>query len=253
MFINPSRARRRKRRNAPKPWASLYAKKYGSLSKRKKAKRKSRKAKRKHAIPAGMKRVSHAAFAKKLKARKPKSSNPKHVILSRKDLNTMLLNRNPRRRRRGKRHNPRRRRNAGIAPFIQANPRRRSLARRRKNPSFAIPSVNTIMRKSITYSGGAALGVGMNLFALNKIDNHWLRNGARILTACIGAPMLGGELGAAASGALFAPLVSEIAVFFKIPGIATEADLEADLQDLLDDMSSRSDASRGFQVDADLW
>lgn len=252
MFVNPSRSKRRKRRkarNAPRPWASLYARKYGSLAKRKKHKRKSRKSKPhgKH----GMKVLKYSDVAKALKARSRK--NPKHVTLSRKDLNKMLLNRNPRRRRAKRSHRRSKRRNAGITPFIQANPRRRSLSRRRRSSNPSFPSMQTMWRKSLTYGGGAAVGEIANMFVLNKIENHWLRSGARVLTACMAAPMLGGDLGAAAGGVIFSPIVKELAIFFKIPGIATEADLEADLQDLLNDMSSSPDASRGLQVDADLW
>ncbi len=245
MFINPSRSKRRKRRkqrNAPKPWANLYAKKYGSLTKRKKNKRKS---KHRPSSKHGMKVLKYSDVAKALKSRS--KSNPKYLTVSRKDLNHMLLNRNPRRRR----HRSKRR-NAGITPFIKANPHRRSLARRRSsNPSF--PSMQTMYRKSLTYGGGALIGEAVNMFALNKIPNNWMRNGARVIVACMAAPMLGGELGAAAGGVMFSPLVKELAIILKLPGIATEADLEADLQDLLNDMSSSPDASNGMQVDADLW
>jgi hypothetical protein len=102
----------------------------------------------------------------------------------------------------------------------------------------------------MTYGGGAAIGTAANIFALNKISNHWLRNGARVLVGCMGAPMLGGSLGAAAAGALFAPLVTELAVALKLP-VASEAMLEADLQDLLDDMDEGDES--GVPMEADLW
>ncbi len=238
IFVNParSRARRKRRKNAPRPWASLYAKKYGALSKRKKRKSR-RKPKASH------NKAARKRHSKKTLKRTRKAGNP--------------MARHRRSHRRSRRRS--RRRNAGITPFIQnpmarySNPRR-GLRRRRKNPGLSLPSLtlNGIVKKSLTYGGGAAIGTFTNIFALNKISNHWLRNGARILVGCAGAPMLGGSLGAAAAGALFAPLVTELAVALKLPGIATEADLEADLQDLLDDMDEGEESGVPMN-EADLW
>lgn len=227
MFVNPSR---RRTRNAPKPWAKLYAAKYYSLTK----KRKKRKA-------SSRKRKPSSSHKKTLK-RSHKKKNPRLTLnVSKKELKNMLSRRGSKKRR-ARRSRRSRRRNAGITPFVQnpmlrVNPRH-SITRRRKrrNPmSLSFPSINTIMHKSLTYGGGAAIGTATNIFALNKIKNPWFRNGARVLVGCMGAPMLGGSLGAAAAGALFAPLVTELAVALHLP-VATEADLEADLQDLLDDM-----------------
>jgi len=181
-------------------------------------------------------------------------NNPRTVTLSMKDMKSMLSNRrNPRHR--ARRRGRARRRNAGITPFISANPymfanprRRHALRRRRRNPGLAMPSLslNRVLSKTMTYGGGAAIGTAANIFALNKIGNHYLRNGARILTACVGAPMLKGELGAAAAGALLSPMVIELASFLKLP-VATDADL----QDLLDEIDGSGDGDSG--VEADLF
>jgi len=233
ILVNPSRRRHRKRRkNAPKPWAKLYSNNYyAGLTKQVRPKRKRRGASR----PKNAKLMSYKDVAKALKNRPTSKGNP-HM------------------KRRRRRHN------AGITPFIMSNPMsrfsnpRHSLTRRkRRNPSLSIPSLSLtrIVKKSITYGSGAAIGTGSNIFVLNKIVNPWLRNGARVLVGCMGAPMLGGELGAAAAGALFAPLVTDLAVMLNLPGIATEADLEADLQDLLDDMDEGEPS--GVSMEADLW
>ena len=144
-----------------------------------------------------------------------------------------------------KRRIRRRRRNAGIAPFVSSrksnplilqNPRRRR--RRRSNPSM---NVKTFINKTLTYSGGAAVGAGLNILALRRIENDWLRNGARIVAAVASGMFLKGEMGAAAAGATLYPLFAEVALMTNlVPATqATEADLHelaADLEAALDDI-----------------
>lgn len=141
------------------------------------------------------------------------------------------------------------RRNAGITPFIQANPmimdNPRRKRRRRRNPGLgglATLSVNGIVKKSITFGGGAAVGAGLNILALRRVQNMYLRNGLRIAAAVVGAAMMPGEFGAAYAGSTLYPLMAELALMTKLVApAATEADLmevAADLEDALDDMDS---------------
>lgn len=137
----------------------------------------------------------------------------------------------------------RRRRNAGVAPFlaqsnplILENPRRRR--RHRRNPDF---SIKGMFDKVITTGGGAAIGAAANILALNKIENVWARNGAR-LAAAVGASILipSSGMGAAAGGALLYPLMQEIAMNFLTPADAggTEEGIDhlaADLEAMLED------------------
>ena len=146
---------------------------------------------------------------------------------------------NPRRRRRRSR-----RRNAGIAPFvanplIMGNPRRR---RRRSNPLAGL-NFNNLLTKTMTFGGGAAISVAANAFILNRVDNVWARNGARIAGAVIGGNMLKGELGAAFAGAMYYPVVQELAAHILGKGTVTgtEADMDvlaADLEDIMDELDS---------------
>lgn len=146
----------------------------------------------------------------------------------------------PKRRRRR-----RTRRNAGITPFVASNrsnplilqnPRRRR--RRRRNPTM---NLKTFIDKTLTYSGGAAVGAGLNILALRRIENDWVRNGARIAAAVASGMFLKGEMGAAAAGATLYPLFAEVALMTNlVPGAEpTEADLHelaADLGAALDDI-----------------
>lgn len=251
MFVNPA-----SRRNAPMPWASLYRRAHPKSPAAMAAKHKGKKTLKRSKKSKPSAKHARRRVAKKHRTKTGKLPNPRTVTLSLKDMKSMLSNRrNPKyRARKSSRRGRARRRNAGITPFIQANPyafsnpRGRLTRRRRRNPGLALPrlSLNRVLSKTMTYGGGAALGTVANIFALNKIGNHYLRNGARILTACVGAPMLNGELGAAAAGALLSPMVIELASFLKLP-VATDADL----QDLLDEIDGGSDET--MQVDADLF
>jgi hypothetical protein len=159
---------------------------------------------------------------------------------------------NPRRRRRAS-YGIRRRRNAGIAPFIQRNPlilenagRRR---RRHRNPSLGnIFNFKSVGMKILNYGGGSAIGAAANIFGINKIDNVWFRNGLRVIASILAPNLIRGDMGTAMSGALLYPLWQEVALRFLAPAdagtdttTATEAELDAlsaDLQDVLDEIAS---------------
>ena len=173
---------------------------------------------------------------KKKKRRKPKAARRRTITVTRtkKGLRTRV------------------RRNAGITPFIQANPmimdnpRRRR--RRRRNPGLgglATLSVNSVMKNTVTFGGGAAVGAGVNILALRRIENKWMRNGARIAAAVVGAAMMPGQFGAAYAGSTLYPLMAELALMTNLVApAATEADLmevAADLEDVLDDMDDDDD------------
>lgn len=151
---------------------------------------------------------------------------------------------NPRRRRRSyAKRRPatrrRRRRNAGITsftrqgnqnPLILSNPRRR----RRRNPARL--NMKTIFNKTLVFGGGAAMGYGVNQFALSNIENDWMRRAAQAVTAVAGSMMLRGELGAAFAGATLYPLIADVAMYTGLVAVPTEADLDelsADLEDAL--------------------
>lgn len=159
---------------------------------------------------------------------------------------------NPRRKKRGKKRSKRRgrarsrRRNAGIVPFvsnplIMSNPPRRK-RRRRSNPLAGL-NIKNLLGKGLTYGGGAAIAVGANTLLLNSISNFWVRNGARFGGAIASTMFMKGELGAATAGAMFYPLMQEVAAKFLGTGATgTEADLEglaADLEDVMDDLDER--------------
>jgi hypothetical protein len=144
-----------------------------------------------------------------------------------------------------KRRRRTRRRNAGVTaftgnsrnnPLILQNPRRRR--RRRKNPQM---NLKTFINKTLTYSGGAAVGAGLNILALRRIENDWARNGARLAAAVASGMFLKGEMGAAAAGATLYPLFAELALMTNLVPASepTEADLHelaADLEAALDDI-----------------
>jgi len=167
---------------------------------------------------------------------------------------------NPKRRRRSYR---RRRHNAGIVPFIQKNPRRRSRRyanplilenprrRRRRNAgSMSLSSalnLRNVGAKLLAFGGGSAIGTAANIFAINKLDNVWLRNGVRLAVAVIAPNVIKGDMGAAISGSILYPLWQEVAMRFLAPAAAggadaaTEADLDAlqaDLEDVLDEIAT---------------
>lgn len=174
--------------------------------------------------------------ARRRSRKRRKASNPR-----RRRRNAMILAPNPRRRR-----YRRRRRNAGIAPFVRnplimSNPPHRR--RRRKRNPLGHLDFKTILSKSMTYAGGAAISVGANALLLNRVDNVWARNGARLLAGVVGGAMLGGDLGASTAGAFFYPLVQELAahVLGKTTVTGTEADMDvlaADLEDIMDELDS---------------
>lgn len=155
---------------------------------------------------------------------------------------------NPRKRGKKSRKKARRsrRRNAGITsfvsnPLILSNPRRKAIRRRARNPLAGL-NLKSLLGKGLTYGGGAAVAVGANTLFLNSVSNFYARNGARFAGAVAATMLLKGELGAAAAGGMFYPLMQEVAA--KFLGGATgvsgmEADLEglaADLEDVMDDM-----------------
>ncbi len=150
------------------------------------------------------------------------------------------------------------RRNAGIAPFVQRNPlilenpRRRR--RSRRNPlSLSGLNLNKFISKAVTYGSGSVIGAAVNILALRKIENDYMRNGARVLAAVMAGAFMPGDMGAAAAGATLYPLFAELALAFKLVEgpMATSADLSdlaADLQDLVDETED-DDSDYGDDVD----
>ena len=168
----------------------------------------------------------------------------------RKKKNSAVRVANPRMRKR--RSTRRRRRNAGIRPFVaQSNPlilqNPRRSRRRRRNPA---PNFKTFFNKSLVYSGGAAIGAGANILALRHIENDWMRNGARLVSALAAGHFLKGDMGAAASGALLYPMFAELALMANLTGgssngngnaLPTGVDLNelaADLEAALDEVNA---------------
>jgi hypothetical protein len=167
---------------------------------------------------------------------------------------------NPKRRRRS--YHRRRRSNAGIVPFIQKNPRRRYYRRRnplilenprrrrRRNAGGGLTSalnLKNVGAKLLAFGGGSAIGTAANIFAINKLDNVWLRNGVRLAVAVIAPNVIKGDMGAAISGSILYPMWQEVAMRFLAPAAAggadtaTEADLDAlqaDLEDVLDEIAT---------------
>jgi hypothetical protein len=138
--------------------------------------------------------------------------------------------------------------------MILSNPRRR---RRRRNPSAALLSdLGFIL-------GGAVGGAALNRLAFGALENFYVRNGARIVSAGLLA-YLGGRnnFTAAAAGATLAPLVPELEVMLSAPAAAKKnprelaaelsALLEADLGD--DEVSDDelSDDEMSDELEADL-
>lgn len=165
---------------------------------------------------------------------------------------------NPRRRRRNALrtfYNPRsRRRNAGIAPFIQRNPLilENPRRRRRSNPGGlgGLFNFKSVGAKLLNYGGGSAIGTAANIFAINKIENVWMRNGLRVVAAILAPNLIKGDMGTAMAGSLLYPMWQEVALRFLTPAsdtssttttTATEAELDAlsaDLSDVLDEIAS---------------
>lgn len=126
-----------------------------------------------------------------------------------------------RRRRAAPRRRTRRRRrsNAGITRFtvnpqMARRPQRRRYTRRRasSNPGTQLTARNVINR-TMYLGAGSAIGTGANILALNKIENVWARNGARIGAAVLGGMLLKGVpsiVSASASGALLYPMWQEV-------------------------------------------
>jgi hypothetical protein len=181
----------------------------------------------------------------------------KNVHRTKRKASKMVINPRRRKSRKARRRN--------IAPFVRSlnnplilrNPgsiRRR----RRRNPDGMKLDMKSILDKSLSYGGGSALGVGVNIIALNKIEDKWMRNGARLVVGVLGGGFLKGDLGAAAAGALLAPMWQEIAIALAItdkealeikdgtvlepttpPPLTASLDmLSADLQDVLDEAAA---------------
>jgi hypothetical protein len=170
---------------------------------------------------------------------KPKMMNPRRSYRRKRRNSAIRMPRmNPRRRKA--------RRNAGITPFVaQRNPLilqnpRRSRRKARRNPSL---NLKGLLNKTLTYTGGAAVGAGANILALRRIENDWLRNGARLATAIAAGMFLKGEMGAAAAGATLYPMFAELALMFNLTGSAATPtgvdlhELAADLEAALDEVN----------------
>jgi hypothetical protein len=184
-----------------------------------------------------------------------KKSNPGQSLTVREAFALGKANRNPKRRKRGRK----KRRNAGIAPFVRnplimSNPPRRR--RRRRNPMDSL-DIKTIVSKSLTFASGAGMAVAANAFILNRVDNFWARNVSRLGLGVVGAAFMPNrELGAASAGAMFYPLIQELLA--KLLGqstvTGTEADMDvlaADLEDIMDDLDE-SDLSDDDDYEVDL-
>lgn len=183
-----------------------------------------------------------------------KKSNPGSSMTVREAFALGKASKNPKRRKsRGKR----RRRNAGIAPFVRnplimSNPPRRR--RRKRNPMDSL-DLKTIVNKSLTFAGGAGIAVVTNAFVLNRVDNFWARNAARLGLGVVGAAYIPNrELGAAAAGAMFYPLIQELMA--KVLGqsavTGTEADMDvlaADLEDIMDDLDESDLSDDDYEAD----
>ena len=136
------------------------------------------------------------------------------------------------------------RRNAGISSFIQnplimsPNPHRRR--RGRSNPLMASFNLKSIVTRTLTFGGGAAISVAANTLFLNSVEDFMVRNGLRLVGAIGASAVLKGELGAATAGSMFYPLMQELAAkFLGGTTTATEADMEslaADLEDVMEDL-----------------
>ena len=160
---------------------------------------------------------------------------------------------NPRKRRKS------RRRNAGISPFVQPNPlimpnpRRR---RRKRNPLTSALTMDNLVSKGLSYGGGAAIAVGANALLFNRVDNFWARNAARFVSGVVGAAYLKGDLGGATAGAMFYPLMQDLAsrVLGRSAVTGTEADIEtlaADLEDVMDEMDEGDFVDDDFNPEDD--
>lgn len=184
-----------------------------------------------------------------------KKSNPGQSLTVREAFALGKSARNPKRRKRGRK----KRRNAGIAPFVRnplimSNPPRRR--RRRRNPMDSL-DIKTIVSKSLTFASGAGMAVAANAFILNRVDNFWARNVSRLGLGVVGAAFMPNrELGAASAGAMFYPLIQELLA--KLLGqstvTGTEADMDvlaADLEDIMDDLDE-SDLSEDDDYEVDL-
>ena len=177
--------------------------------------------------------------------RKNTTTSSKLAFARGKAAGMQMAKANPRRRRKTTR---RRRRNAGIVPFVAnpmilSNPRKRT-RRRRRNPA-ALPTLKTALNRTMSFGGGAAIGVAANTYLLNGIDSPLMRNAARVAAAVLGAGFLRGELGGATGGALLYPAVQELMDTFMGAGVAaTDADLDmlaADLEDVMDELDFDED------------
>lgn len=194
-------------------------------------------AKRKRRNPTGgAKRTgsSLAAYRKGMKDAMATYSNPRRRKRRRPTATKRRRRAAPVRRRR-------RRRNAGITPFVSSsNPLilRNARRRRRSNPKLSLRSaLNGLMY----HGGGSALGAAANILALNKIENMWMRNGARIGAAVLSSVLLGPKwkgMGAATAGALLYPVWQEVALRVLAPAAAaTEADMDLLSADLTEALS----------------
>lgn len=196
--------------------------------------------------------------AKKRNPRKVKRNARRrsHKRSTRKASKQMIVN--PRRRRRSSH----KRRNASVTPFVRSNPlilrNPRSIRRRRRSNPGGNFSLKNILDKGLSYGGGSALGAGINIIGLSKIENKWFRNGARLAAAIGGGILLKGDLGAATAGATLYPMWQEIAVMLSLvsgpkpflpypdghaPNAAVKVGasldaLSADLQDVLDEAAA---------------
>lgn len=208
-------------------------------------------------------RAREKAAEKKL----PASTNPFHGDTMR----TMLVNptrrygatrhaivhvKNPRRRRRGRRHNP------ALPMLSVANPRRRRMAnplvlpnaprRRRRNPTFDLNTIMSAAKIGVLAGGGTYLA---NKFGISKLGvdaagrdteyGFWIRQVARVGLAAAATAYLPGAYGSAVCGAMMYPFSSEFDAWWQSQSLRraagtssgaapTSAALEADLRDVLD-------------------
>ena len=161
-----------------------------------------------------------------------------------------------------------RRRNAGIAPFVKnplilSNPRRRRA--RRKNP-LKLPNFKSALTKGVSQAGGAGIALAGNAFVLSRIQNAWMRRGSQFAAAVIGGALIGNQspnMGNAFAGAMMYPLMQDLASDLLGIGVAagatayaTEADLDAlaaDLEDVMDEMDDSEDSYGDDMDEEQVW
>ena len=131
-------------------------------------------------------------------------------------------------------------------PLILENPPRRAPARRRRrsNPRMTLRGA---MEGGLWVGGGSLAGTMLNVYALNSVEDMWIRNGARIATAVASTYAKNRFFGGALAGAALYPFWQEMFAMILGPeAVGTEdmdvlndglGQLEADLNEQLDELN----------------